>query len=91
MGHRRVCSTGPNQSVVYFGAVRITDGRFLFCCEADKFNAVSFLLGFFENFGELVFAADGVDPRNMHRALPFLYPTTCETDYFGGIAIIICT
>ena len=30
------------RSVGYFGAVRLRDGKFLFCQETDRFNAVSF-------------------------------------------------
>ena len=25
------------------------------------------------------------------RALAFMYPSTCDTEYFGGIEIIMCT
>jgi hypothetical protein len=32
-----------------------------------------------------------IDPSQAYGALPLMYPITCDTAYFGGIEIIICT
>ena len=32
-----------------------------------------------------------VDPGLMDRTLALMYPTTCDTAYFGGITISMCT
>ncbi len=44
-----------------------------------------------EMLSDKVLLPFSVHPRQMNSALPFDVSTTCDTEYFGGMEIIMCT